>query len=236
MLGSRLSPRHAPGAPGRSRSRIRRGDNASVAMGPERARLQSPPPFAPLIRQAASMDRVLSVELDAERYLAPFHARRLPVYRFDVVVLGSGVGGASAALAAAAAGTSVALIAKDELRETNTHYAQGGVAAVLGADDTFDLHVADTLGRLRNLRGPRRRRSRRAGRTGGDRAPDSVGHALRPRRERHTGSIEGGWTQPAPDRSRGRRRDWNRDSARACGFRSLLIRTSRPSSRPSPST
>lgn len=91
------------------------------------------------------MDRVLSVELDAERYLAPFHARRLPVYRFDVVVLGSGVGGASAALAAAAAGSSVALIAKDELRETNTHYAQGGVAAVLGADDTFDLHVADTL-------------------------------------------------------------------------------------------
>jgi L-aspartate oxidase len=91
------------------------------------------------------MDRVQTVEIDFARYLAPFQARRLATFRFDVLVLGSGVAGASAALAAAAAGSSVALVAKDALIETNTHYAQGGVAAVLGGDDSFDLHVADTL-------------------------------------------------------------------------------------------
>lgn len=62
-----------------------------------------------------------------------------------MVVLGSGVAGNMAALAAASAGASVALIAKDAPNETNTSYAQGGVAVVLGQDDSFDLHVADTL-------------------------------------------------------------------------------------------
>ena len=86
-----------------------------------------------------------SLELDLHRHLAPFEARRLAFYRFDVVVLGSGVAGATAALAAARTGASVALLAKDRSRETNTHYAQGGVAAVLAAEDSFESHVADTL-------------------------------------------------------------------------------------------
>jgi L-aspartate oxidase len=85
------------------------------------------------------------IELDLDRYLAPFNVRRLPLYRFDVVVLGSGVAGAMAALSAAASGAAVALIAKDTLEETNTAYAQGGVAAVLAPDDSFEAHVADTL-------------------------------------------------------------------------------------------
>ncbi|MCE9592783.1 MAG: L-aspartate oxidase [Planctomycetes bacterium] len=50
-----------------------------------------------------------------------------------------------AALAAASAGASVALVAKDRLAETNTSYAQGGVAAVLGPDDSYETHVQDTL-------------------------------------------------------------------------------------------
>lgn len=91
------------------------------------------------------MERLQTIELDVARYLAPFQARSLAMYRFDVVVVGSGVAGASAALAAAEAGSSVALVAKDTLTETNTHYAQGGVAAVLGADDSFESHVSDTL-------------------------------------------------------------------------------------------
>jgi L-aspartate oxidase len=91
------------------------------------------------------MDRLLTVELDFPRYLAPFQSRPLATYRFDVVVVGSGVAGASAALAAAEAGGSVALIAKDQLSETNTLYSQGGVAAVLAAEDSFEAHIADTL-------------------------------------------------------------------------------------------
>ena len=85
------------------------------------------------------------IDLGLDRYLAPFEARRLPFYRFDVVVLGSGVAGATAALAAAQEKGSVALVAKDELEETNTRYAQGGVAAVLDPADSFEAHVADTL-------------------------------------------------------------------------------------------
>lgn len=80
-----------------------------------------------------------------ERYLVPFSFRQVPVYRFDVVVVGSGVAGSATAIAAATRGASVALLAKAELRETNTVYAQGGLAAVLAAPDTFDAHVADTL-------------------------------------------------------------------------------------------
>src|SRR5687767_5701733 len=84
-------------------------------------------------------------ELELDRYLLPFRGRRLPLYRFDVAVLGAGVAGSSAALAAAEDGAEVALIAKDSVEESNTLYAQGGVAAVLGADDSVATHVADTL-------------------------------------------------------------------------------------------
>ncbi len=85
------------------------------------------------------------LELELERYLTPFRSRRLPLYRFDVVVLGCGCAGSSAALAAAEAGAEVALVAKDTLEETNTFYAQGGVAAVHAPEDSFERHLADTL-------------------------------------------------------------------------------------------
>lgn len=62
----------------------------------------------------------------------------------DVVVVGGGVAGACAALEAAKHG-SVILVTKADLEESNTRYAQGGIAAVLGADDSFDAHVRDTL-------------------------------------------------------------------------------------------
>ncbi len=65
---------------------------------------------------------------------------------FDVVVLGSGVAGLSAALRLATAGCSVAVLTKGALSEAATRWAQGGVAAVLAGDeDSTDLHLADTL-------------------------------------------------------------------------------------------
>lgn len=83
--------------------------------------------------------------LDLDRYLVPFSLRQVPQYRYDVVVVGSGVAGCVTALAAASAGAAVAVVAKDKVQVTNTAWAQGGVAAVLGPGDSVEAHVADTL-------------------------------------------------------------------------------------------
>ncbi len=66
------------------------------------------------------------------------------VHRYDYVVLGSGIAGLTFALNVAESG-SVAVITKKNRAESNTNYAQGGVACVTSAEDTFDLHVRDTL-------------------------------------------------------------------------------------------
>lgn len=63
---------------------------------------------------------------------------------FDFVVVGSGIAGLSFALKAAVHG-SVAVISKRGAEDSNTAWAQGGVACVMAPDDSFDLHVADTL-------------------------------------------------------------------------------------------
>lgn len=85
------------------------------------------------------------LDLGLDRYLVPFALRQVPQYRYDVVVLGSGAAGAVSALAAADAGASVAIVAKDDVHVTNTAWAQGGVAAVLGPGDTIESHVRDTV-------------------------------------------------------------------------------------------
>ncbi len=63
---------------------------------------------------------------------------------YDFLVVGSGIAGLSFALRAAAHG-SVAILTKRGAEASNTAWAQGGIATVMGADDTMDLHVADTL-------------------------------------------------------------------------------------------
>jgi len=62
----------------------------------------------------------------------------------DFLVLGSGIAGLSFALKVCEHG-SVAIVTKKEKIESSTNYAQGGIATVLGSDDSFDLHIADTL-------------------------------------------------------------------------------------------
>ncbi|TFH20939.1 MAG: FAD-dependent oxidoreductase, partial [Bacteroidia bacterium] len=64
--------------------------------------------------------------------------------KYDFLVIGSGLGGLSFALKAAAHGK-VCLITKAELEETNTRYAQGGIAAVTYKPDSYAKHVEDTL-------------------------------------------------------------------------------------------
>jgi L-aspartate oxidase len=63
----------------------------------------------------------------------------------DVLVIGAGAAGASAALAAAAGGRRVTVVVKAALDDGATRLAQGGLAAVLGADDSRAAHAADTL-------------------------------------------------------------------------------------------
>lgn len=65
-------------------------------------------------------------------------------YNFDFLVIGSGIAGLTFALKVAKSG-SVAIITKKDRAESNTNYAQGGIAAVTGSDDSFELHVQDTL-------------------------------------------------------------------------------------------
>lgn len=63
---------------------------------------------------------------------------------FDCIVIGSGIAGLTFALKAAPH-KRVAIVTKRHLTETNTQYAQGGIAAVTKPTDSVGLHVADTL-------------------------------------------------------------------------------------------
>ncbi|MGA2052645.1 MAG: L-aspartate oxidase [Opitutales bacterium] len=64
---------------------------------------------------------------------------------YDVIVVGSGIAGLSFALKVAAKGWRVLILTKKDRAESNTNYAQGGIAAVTSQTDDFNSHVRDTL-------------------------------------------------------------------------------------------
>src|SRR3990172_4438369 len=64
--------------------------------------------------------------------------------RFDFIIVGSGIAGLYAALLARNHGT-VCVLTKGSIDECNTKYAQGGIAAAVGADDNPELHLRDTI-------------------------------------------------------------------------------------------
>lgn len=78
------------------------------------------------------------------RYLTSFDTSDIPQHRTDVLVIGSGIAGIVAALEASRTHT-VALVTKATISETNTWYAQGGIAGAVGEADSVELHLADTL-------------------------------------------------------------------------------------------
>jgi L-aspartate oxidase len=63
----------------------------------------------------------------------------------DVVVVGGGAAGLYSALTAADSGCRVAMVSRKPLSESSSYWAQGGLAAAIGADDSPELHVEDTL-------------------------------------------------------------------------------------------
>ncbi|MDR1989902.1 MAG: L-aspartate oxidase [Acidobacteriaceae bacterium] len=65
-------------------------------------------------------------------------------HSFDFIIVGGGIAGLRAALALAPAGR-VLILTKAEATESNTGYAQGGIAAAMGADDSPSLHFEDTI-------------------------------------------------------------------------------------------
>jgi L-aspartate oxidase len=65
-------------------------------------------------------------------------------HSFDFIVLGSGVAGLTYALEVAHQGK-VAIITKKNRADSNTNWAQGGIASVTSREDSFELHVQDTL-------------------------------------------------------------------------------------------
>jgi L-aspartate oxidase len=65
-------------------------------------------------------------------------------FKFDVVIIGSGAAGLAAALQLPTS-LDIAILAKAELEQTSSYWAQGGISAVLDPNDSVDLHVRDTI-------------------------------------------------------------------------------------------
>jgi len=81
---------------------------------------------------------------ETRRYLTRFDVHRVPNLFVDVLVIGSGVAGLRAAIEAARYG-SVLVVCKSRVDNSNTAWAQGGIATVTAPTDTFEQHIADTL-------------------------------------------------------------------------------------------
>lgn len=82
--------------------------------------------------------------VDTRRFLSDFDSTRTGNVLTDVLVIGSGVAGARAAIEASAYG-SVILLTKGRFEDSATAWAQGGIAAAVGAGDSPARHLEDTL-------------------------------------------------------------------------------------------
>src|SRR5947209_13684865 len=78
------------------------------------------------------------------RYLVSFDPKRVPHHFTDILVVGAGIAGLRAALDVPA-GLDVLVVTKDKVSESNSTYAQGGIAGVMAPEDRFENHIEDTL-------------------------------------------------------------------------------------------
>ncbi len=145
------------------------------------------------------------------RYLVGFDPRELPHHFTDVLIIGGGIAGIRAALGVPDDYRAL-VVTKDEVRESNSHYAQGGIAGVLDPEDRFDNHIADTLTAGKGLCEPEVVEHGGTGSTRSDQRADRLGHPFRPgRRPGLAGAGRG--TFARQDRTRPGRRDRARDHA-----------------------
>ena len=113
--------------------------SAAAAHSPHAARVDSTVPWAGCRPPAGPVAMLPAIT----RLTAPEPGW---VAEADVVIVGSGIAGLTAALRIAARGDlRVMVVTKDVLSSGSTRWAQGGIAAALGVDDTTDEHLADTL-------------------------------------------------------------------------------------------
>ncbi|HZU37669.1 MAG TPA: L-aspartate oxidase [Gemmataceae bacterium] len=82
--------------------------------------------------------------MPANRYLVPFSLKHTPHVFTDILVIGAGIAGLRAALEVPPE-FDVLVVTKDSLQQSNSNYAQGGIATVLSAEDRFENHIEDTL-------------------------------------------------------------------------------------------
>lgn len=78
------------------------------------------------------------------RYLVPFHPKRIPHHFVDILVIGGGIAGLRAAMEIDPR-LSMLVITKDTMEQSNSAYAQGGIAGVIDPEDRFEDHVTDTM-------------------------------------------------------------------------------------------
>src|SRR4051794_14848009 len=79
-----------------------------------------------------------------KRYLVRFGPKQTPHLFTDLLIIGGGIAGLRAALAAPPS-LRVLVVTKDRIQQSNSTYAQGGIAAVLSPEDRFEDHIEDTL-------------------------------------------------------------------------------------------
>ena len=89
------------------------------------------------------MPQPLEIPL-ARRYLVRFHPKRIPHAFTDVLIIGGGIAGLRAAMAVEP-GLEVTVVTKDVLAQSNSAYAQGGIAGVFDPLDDVANHFADTM-------------------------------------------------------------------------------------------
>ncbi len=99
------------------------------------------------------VDSMPTALFSPRRYLVGFDPREVPHHFTDVLVIGGGIAGCRAALGIPDR-YRVLTVTKEKVRESNSNYAQGGIAGVLDPEDRFDNHIADTLTAGKGLSDP----------------------------------------------------------------------------------
>ena len=78
------------------------------------------------------------------RYLVQFNPKQTPHFFTDILVVGAGIAGLRAALEIPN-DIDVLVVTKDQIQQSNSAFAQGGIAGVLSPEDRFENHIEDTL-------------------------------------------------------------------------------------------